>query len=163
MKRFERKQIAGFTLLEVLIALLVLSIGMLGVAGMQISSLKASQNTFYRSQGNMLAYEMMDRISVNAASVASYGGVNTTSNNYSSTNCETSACVAAAIAAFDIAQWEINLASALPSGNGSIAVAAGLVTVTVRWDEFHNGGTSCAVGEPDPATDLICITESFRP
>ena len=80
------------------------------------------------------------------------------------TDCAAAACTEAEIADYDINQWEQLLTTSLPAGNGLIDVNGTLVTVTVRWDEYHNGGTAChtGAGEPDPATELVCVTESFR-
>ena len=55
----------GFTLVEVLVALVILSIGLLGVAGMQISGMKGNHNAFLRSQAQQYAYEMLDMMRAN--------------------------------------------------------------------------------------------------
>lgn len=55
----------GFTLLEVLISIVILSIGLLGLAGLQATSLQANQNAHYTSQANLLAYDIVDRMRAN--------------------------------------------------------------------------------------------------
>ena len=59
------KHLSGFTLLEVMIALLVLSIGLLGIAALQANSLKVNHGAYQRSQAIFLAYDMMDRLRAN--------------------------------------------------------------------------------------------------
>ena len=62
----------GFTLIEVLIAMLVLAVGLLGLAGLQATSLKNNQSAYNRSQATQLAYDMADRMRANVAGVATY-------------------------------------------------------------------------------------------
>lgn len=57
-----RRRARGFTLLEVLIALLVLSIGLLGLAGLQAFSMRNNQSANYRTQATNLAYQMADLV-----------------------------------------------------------------------------------------------------
>lgn len=57
----------GATLIEVLVAMLVLSIGLLGLAGMQMTALKSNQSAYYRSQATVLAYDIIDRMRANRA------------------------------------------------------------------------------------------------
>ena len=57
----------GFTLIEVLVALLVLSIGLLGIAGMQLFSLKSNQDSGLRIQAVYIAYSLIDKMRANQA------------------------------------------------------------------------------------------------
>jgi len=65
-----KKQIVGFTLIEVLVAVLILSIGFLGMAALQITALKSNQSAIQRSQATILAYSMMDEMRANKAVAA---------------------------------------------------------------------------------------------
>ncbi len=56
----------GFSLVEVLVALLILSIGLLGLASLQMQSVQFNQSALYASQANFIAYEVMDRMQANA-------------------------------------------------------------------------------------------------
>ena len=70
-----RRSASGFTLIEVLVAILILGIGILGMAGMQAMSVRESQNTYFRTQADMLAYDIVDRMRANrgeAATTAAY-------------------------------------------------------------------------------------------
>jgi len=57
----------GFTLIEVLVAMVILAVGLLGLASMQVMALKDNKDAYLLSQANFLAYEMNDRIRANTA------------------------------------------------------------------------------------------------
>ncbi|MBI5780285.1 MAG: type IV pilus modification protein PilV [Rhodocyclales bacterium] len=67
-KNFERSKSSGFSLLEVLIAVLVLAVGLLGVAALQLNGLKNNQSALQRSLATALAYSMMDSMRANRTS-----------------------------------------------------------------------------------------------
>jgi type IV pilus assembly protein PilV len=126
----------GFTLLEVLIALVVLSVGLLGLAALQTGTLRFNQAAYLRSQATNLAYDIADRIRANrtAALAAGYDGANA----YLAANA-LPACAAPAgagtVAQNDIEAWRIALVCTLPVGNGRIVRAGSLLTVSIQWDE----------------------------
>lgn len=74
MKLILRKKCSGFSLIEVLVAVLLLSFGLLGVAALQTNALRSNLSAFQRSQANMLSYYMMDAMRANraAALIGSY-------------------------------------------------------------------------------------------
>ena len=122
----------GFTLLEVLIALLILSFGLLGLAALQAYSVKANQSAHFRSQATALANMMMDNIRANRANLGSY---------YDNSYVEyTGDCDAASTetdtAALDIDMWRQQVACQLPQGRGSVApISANEVAVCIRWSD----------------------------
>jgi len=121
---------SGFTLLEVLIAILVLSIGLLGLAGLMASSMRNSHSAYQRTQATWLAYDMIDRMRVNRdVAIAS-------TNNYNIT-LATATSSSTGLAGIDVTGWKTTLANALPAGNGSVAVVSGTraVTVIVQWND----------------------------
>lgn len=137
------KQI-GAGLIEVLVAVLILGIGLLGLAGLQTQSLRFNTDSYYRTQATLLANDIMDRMRANKENAR-------TANNYaikisepdpsvSKTKCETAACSASDLAKFDIVQWRAQLASVLPSGIGEVvpqaANSAGWrpYTITIEFD-----------------------------
>ena len=125
---------AGFTLLEVLIAVLVLSIGLLGLAGLQITSLKFNHSAYMRTAATNLAYDMTDRMRVNRgqALTGAYDGVDFPDPPLA---CDPT-LIPDGSAAQDILTWRHALICALPAGTGSIERTDGnLVTITVRWDD----------------------------
>ena len=62
----------GFSLLEILVAVLILAIGLLGMAGLQLVATRSVQESFQRSQAILLMQDMVDRINVNRKSARSY-------------------------------------------------------------------------------------------
>lgn len=135
---------AGFSLLEVLIALLVLSIGLLGLAGLQANAVAFNHSAYMRTQATNLAYDISDRMRTNRQ--AALDGDYTHAAPSPAPACG-SAVPAGTIAERDIAAWHIALSCALPNGNGSVALGAdGRLTVTVSWDEarFEEDGVAGA-------------------
>jgi type IV pilus assembly protein PilV len=129
----------GFSMVEVLVSVLVLSIGLLGLAGLQASSLRNSQSAYFRSQATEMAYDIADRMRANLAGASTAGGQlydntgkTSTSDNgheseydseHSSTeaSCETNACSPSEVAAYDVKAWGDHLVI-LPGGGGWICL-----------------------------------------
>jgi len=136
-----RKHQTGLTLLEVLIALLVLSIGLLGLAGLQAMSIRNNQSSVERTQANLLAYDMIDRMRANLATAQSaanpYALSLSDSPGTPATNCNTASCSPSQLTSFDLYEWTRTLARELPNGDGSISNATvggrTIFTVTVQW------------------------------
>jgi type IV pilus assembly protein PilV len=151
---------AGFTLIEVMVAVLVMSIGLLGLAGLQATSLRFNNDSSAQTQASYLASDMTDRMRANVSRVADYPGKAAVDNAL----CDTAAsCTPDDMAANDIFDWTEALADTLPGGQGSItALAGGLYTITVMWDEQRSGamGTNC---DPDDPNDLRCISMTTQP
>jgi type IV pilus assembly protein PilV len=123
---------SGFTLLEILVALLVLAIGLLGLAGLMTSSMRNNLSASHRTQATWQAYDIIDRMRANRA-VAIAGGYATALG--AATACST-AVPAGTVAQQDVAAWKNQVACALPTGNGSIAVnAAREATVVIQWND----------------------------
>lgn len=112
------RQQHGFTLIEVLIALVVLSIGLLGLAGLQSTGLRFNQSAVMRTQATQLAYDLADRMRANAAAVNAGDYLGTASAN---ANCHTTTgCTPAEMAADDLYLWNAAIARYLPDGEGLI-------------------------------------------
>jgi type IV pilus assembly protein PilV len=131
---------AGFTLIEVLVALVVLSIGLLGIASLYGQALGAGRTTQFRSQSVYLLGDIADRIRVNRLGQAAYGGA--AANN----GCDPAGganCTPAQMAAHDLFLWDQQVTQLLPNGQWQIGFsnAASLPTYTidVRWDEVGIG------------------------
>jgi len=137
---------SGFTVIEVLVSLLVLSVGMMGLASLQVVGLQNTQGGAQRAQAAFLAYDITDRMRSNTAAVTT-GGYNYVgapgAAAANAVNCIGIAanCSAAQLAAFDLAQWQTLLGTYLSSGFGAIAtVDNGTttgVTVTVQWADAY--------------------------
>jgi type IV pilus assembly protein PilV len=132
------KNQSGFTLLEVMVAIVVLSLGLLGLAGLQAATLRNNQIAYYRAIAIQQTYDMADRIRANQAGLATYAlGVGVDNG------CIGSACNAVAMAQTDIFQWNNNNARMLPAGGGTVVgVAGGSFDITVTWNENTEAGSA---------------------
>ncbi len=138
---------SGITLLEVLIAVVILSIGVLGLAGLQFAGLRNGQQSYQRSQAVLLASEIADymRASRDQAILGSYQV--SAAPGAPAVNCDSVACTPAQLATFDVYQWYTQVTSLLPSGQATITCsttcAAGDVqTVLIQWDEARTGSVN---------------------
>lgn len=124
----------GFSIVEVLVALVVLSVGMLGIAGLYVTTLRASGSALYRTQAVSLASDMADRIRANPFGGAAYTGAGT------NRNCVAGGvdCNATEMAEDDLFWWRTQLGQVLPSATGTVIRVAGppqAFTITVSWTE----------------------------
>jgi type IV pilus assembly protein PilV len=115
----------GTTLIETLVALLVLSIGLLGVAALQVNALQSNQMAHVRSQASVLAYDLADRMRANRA-VALAGGYNVA---FGSTP------TGANLNQLDVQNWKDALANSLPSGDGELVLVGNVAVIRVRWTD----------------------------
>jgi len=139
----------GFSLLELLITLVVLSIGLLGIGLMQTTNLGLTKTAFSRTQAMLLASDIADRIRANETFAANYVTSSNTAN--STPGCVNASCAGAALASADIQDWSNRIYAEFPGGTGKImdatasadacpgytatTVAAGFMRVIIRWNE----------------------------
>ncbi len=141
---------AGFTLIEVLVALLITALGVLGLVAANLNALKFNQTADVRSHANLLAYDIVDRMRANrfAARTGDYDLAITagapTGND---------------IAELDLRDWLSNVAGQLPAGDGSVTRDGTRVTITVQWDESRMGGTRQANADGDHIQTFVYVTE----
>ena len=127
----------GFTLIEVLVTVIVLAIGLLGLAGLQLTALKYNHSAYMRSQATILTNDITDRMRANRT-VATAGGYNIALGVVpAATSCEGVGqnCSNADMATADLSEWKQQLAGLLPSGDGSIAQVGSTFTITIQWDD----------------------------
>lgn len=153
----------GFSLVEVLVAMVVLAIGLLGLAGLQTASLKANSSAYQRSQASIMANEILDRIRANRVGLAAGFYDDPYASTPADPGCVSTGCSVANMAAYDVWYWETSLGNILPSGQGDItgSGAGSVFTITVMWDDNRTGvsGTGCS---GDPSVDLTCFVMSTR-
>jgi len=120
-----RTSLAGFSLIEVLVALLVLSIGLLGLAALQTTGLTLNHESYGRTQAVLQAYDIIDRMRANKSD--SGGAVNSTYDSVAlgaqpaiTTNCLSASCTGTELAQYDINKWNTANASLLANGKGAI-------------------------------------------
>lgn len=154
----------GFSLIELLVAVLVMGIGVLGVTALQLVSLQNNRDALVRGEAVQLAYDMMDRIRANPG--VAYGGLGVGDAPPAAPAgfCEGADCSAEQMRNFDQAMWKCQLGAhvadatctdlfdagllppnvagdgpqpGLPQGDGAIAVAGDVIQITVRWSDFE--------------------------
>lgn len=133
---FRRQHLAGISLIEMLIALLVLSVGLLGMAGLQAYSLRNNVSAHHRSQATALGYEAIDFMRANAPqAVGVVGPPAVPRQNYDIAYAASRSGTSQPD--LDLILWKTRLAETLPSGQGSIDCdpATRICTVGVRWDD----------------------------
>lgn len=134
----------GFTLLEVLVALVVLSIGLLGIGKLVMISSRGNDSAYMRSQATVLAYSILDAMRANRDE-ATTGAYNVGTGTYTgAAGCVTSTCDASTLAVSDLANWKTALLT-LPSGDGTVTTASvtgadgqprTTATITVQWNDW---------------------------
>lgn len=160
---------SGLNLVEILVAALILSVGLLSLAGLQVASLKSTQNATQKQQVSFMIHELFERMRANRDAVIN-GDYNTTAVDCSAgltKSCTASTvCTAADIATYDLftVQCGENSTSAINSGvgaqliNGSFSVDCTGVNcnVSFTWTERV---TEKGLEDTDAAGDTIDLTE----
>ena len=154
------KRDRGFTLIEVLVAVVVMAIGLLGVASLQIGSVKRAQDAYARSQAAFLAYSIADAMRVNLPSARAglYDLSAADPSPMIAVTCigEGATCSPAELATFDVAQWRTAIAAQLVDGNSGVvsvydaARDVSQVTVRILWR---------SISENDAASELTVAFE----
>ena len=156
------RQSKGFTLIEVLVAVLIIAVGILGVAGMQVVSMQQNRNALLRDQALQAGNDILDRMRANE--LTPYATVAFDDEPSSASDCNNVLCNRLVMKDFDIAQWKCRInpltdagvvhdtcatlgiaTASLPGGRGSIEVDAvddNIIIVTVEWVTDRNGNTS---------------------
>ncbi|WP_177207259.1 type IV pilus modification protein PilV [Methylophaga sulfidovorans] len=146
-----KKQQRGFTLLEVMVAVFVLALGLLGMAHLQVTTLKSNQTAGLESQANILASDILDRMRSNKK--AAYTGA----YNYTSTTDVSGT----SISAKDLANWSALMKNNLPSGSGEITCPAYdsskvfICKITISWSDKQLGDENTNYGDYDTSALLL--------
>ena len=156
----------GFTLLEVLIAIVVLSIGLLGLAGLQAAGLRNNNSAYMRTVATQQISDMADRIRANPAGRTA-GDYNAIAGIPANPGCIASVggCTPLQVSAFDAFEWNTNNAALLPTGQGTVIpdpVTPNRFIITVMWDDARTGAVGTACGGV-PAVDLTCFVMRVQP
>lgn len=116
---------AGVGLIEVLIAVVVLSIGLLGLAGVQLTSMRSANAALAKTQANTLGNDILDRMRANRGAALN--------ENYDTEFDQ--AHTTGSVAEDDLADWKDELAAYLPGGQGRIDVDNSDTEIQIRWRE----------------------------
>ncbi|MBV8208894.1 MAG: type IV pilus modification protein PilV [Burkholderiaceae bacterium] len=158
-KHQQRAVQGGMTLIEILVAIVVLSVGLLGLAGLQLKGLQVNQGSVYRWQASILAEDMADRLRADR--------VNAINGLYSGTY---SANTAPAGTALPATEWADRLAQ-LPQAAATVAVVAAVApappglfvgTITVSWTDTRaatGSGVSQAAAAVAPQSSFLLSSE----
>lgn len=132
----------GVSLIEVLVAVVILSIGLLGLAGLQAGGMRVGQGALYRSIAAQYAYDMADRMRANMAAAKS--------GSYSlSLGATFPVSLSSTAVTNDVNDWMTRMRAALPGADGAIAVTGNEATITVQWDDRR-----AAVRDANPSAAL---------
>jgi len=153
LSQIKFRQQSGMAMLEVLISILVVSFGLLGLAGLQLVGMKSSQTAYLRSMATNAAYDMADRMRANIIGVrnGNYNAISASIPATPSTVCNGGGgCSAAQLASFDATNWLFGYA--LPGGTGSVTkkVNSNSFVISVQWKEkCGQGEQNCSGGALD--------------
>lgn len=125
----------GFSLVEVLIALIIMSVGMLGIASLYVQSMQAGRTSLFRHNAVTLAGDVADRIRANPTAVGAY---ELAGQDFLCTD-GTTTCSNTQMAAHDVLLWNQQAQDTLPNGSVTIVINQipnpPVYTITVNWDE----------------------------
>ena len=164
IQNFSGKQsMCGAGLIEVMVALFVLAIGLLGVLGMQTLGVQSNRRAEHVSFATFLATEMVQMISAHDAFADKaqisdrYGDLDSTT--ISTSDVCSAECTRGQQPLYDAAQWADQLQTLLPGGEGTVTFENGVYTVTIYWDSEGVGSANLSRGETcngDPETEFAC-------
>ncbi|HNQ03958.1 MAG TPA: type IV pilus modification protein PilV [Thiobacillaceae bacterium] len=159
---------AGFSLLEILVAIVIVSLGLLGLAGLQAASLRNNQLAYYRGIAAQQVYDMADRIRANQAGATAGNYDNLSATIPTDPGCFQTGCSVANMAVTDHSQWNTGNSRLLPGGVGTVTCVQGpgancsntpgalrVLRILVRWPQT---GTDCRDGA---GTLLFANTDCF--
>lgn len=126
----------GLGMIEVLVALLILAIGVLGIASTQIVSLQVNTQSQARSQAVLLAEDLFDRIRANPGNIAGYALADGLANGADNGECDTTFAPSSGnLTQDDIDSWENSLTCLLPGAEREVLINGNVVTITIDWDQ----------------------------
>jgi type IV pilus assembly protein PilV len=124
---------AGFSMVEVLVSVVILSVGLLGTAGLMSASLRNTNTAYYRSQATVFADDILDRMRANVAA-ARNGDYDVAGDECPGPSMS--------LALWDCTEWTTALAEALPGGSGSVLYDDENVEIRIEWDDGESSFTT---------------------
>lgn len=147
----DRAQIAqrGFSMIEVLVTLLIISLALLGTAGLQAYSMRLNQGGQFRTQAVFLVADLAERIEANKPGAVNglYQVADSSATAAANTVCVVGACDSGTLATFDLLQWQNAVLAALPQSSWEVCV-----------DADRNGVCDVAAVLSNPINYLIRIS-----
>lgn len=154
----------GFSLLEVLITILIVSFGLLGMAALVVSGVRSNNVAHYRSVASKQTEDIADRMRANITGVTA-GAYDALADNIPSTvDCVASVCNETQMATYDHAQWNTANSILLPTGRGTVngSLAAGY-SITVMWIEKEMNGEADPNCPAGAVVNTRCFVTRFAP
>ena len=147
----------GVSLIEALVAVLIIALGILGVAGLQMKSMRGLQSSDFNSSAALLVNDMGERMRSNSAQASQY--VHNKEPTGNARDCSAKNCNATQYAKYDVDEWWDLLESQLPSGQGRV-LNDGNNTYTIRvyWDDDRNGSSATVNCPPKSTDDMDCYS-----
>jgi type IV pilus assembly protein PilV len=129
----------GFSLLEVMISVGILSVALLGTAGLMAASLRGTNTAYYRSQATILADDMLDRMRTNIAAAKN----NAYDIDSYVAGADPDLTGKSGLAQYDCQEWTDLIADTFPGGVGTVDVNADdVATIEIKWDDGTNSFTT---------------------
>jgi type IV pilus assembly protein PilV len=159
----QRKSASGFTLLEVLVVMVVLSFGLLGIAGVQANTAKYKINSWARSSASIQMSSLAESVRANPrqAGAGAAASLYVVDDDWATqqldtltvgTDCLTGTCTGAERAAYDLVVWRRQVRSLFPQGAVAVSGnAAGGINTTIAWFDKQFVDASGALDRP-----LVC-------
>lgn len=171
----------GFSLIELLVTLVIVSVGVLGVASLQIQSLQQNREAFFRAEATYLANGLIDRIRANPLQVYT---LPIAQAPVAAGSCVLANCTSAEMAGYDLAEWQCSIRSvnqagatyaacaqlgvtgALPLGSGRVTQLLATATtrlyeVEVQWSADSNATICGSRAGSDPVCQSIVVQSSL--
>ncbi len=126
----------GVSLIEVMVTVLVLAVGLLGVASMQTFGVRLVRDAGLMTQASYMASNMADKMRSNLSAASQYDGVDGTDTRCLTPNPSASPPIPACSAAQrDLIAWNEAIRRVLPASQGSVESAGNIHRITVSWRE----------------------------
>ncbi|MFT4823997.1 MAG: type IV pilus assembly protein PilV [Halioglobus sp.] len=169
-KKYRAREETGFTLIEALIAFVILSVGLLGIVSLQALSKQSQHQAVQRARAISMADSIVERIRINPGGLATYNigltplGGGTVSSE-PAPNCRTAICTPTQLATHDLWEWEQALdgamvkagtinTSGLIEPKGCIVfdpapsrLRTGLVNIIIQWQGLNESTDAVQAGE----------------
>jgi type IV pilus assembly protein PilV len=140
---------SGVAMLEVLVAILVLSVGMLGMLGLMLNGMKLTTTSTFRSIATQEAIVMVEIFRASVPALEHYDNPTVSTTN----SClATAGCLQPNMAGTELALWKNQLAAVLPAGDGTVCRSATLSGDPNAWN--------CTAGAGDPWVIKVCWDET---
>lgn len=141
----------GMGMIEVLVAMVIMAVGLLGLAAMQVTASRTTTQSAQRTQAILLAEDMIERVRASGNPADTYDGVSVGSEDSCSMDYTPDATE---VATNDINGWSNSVRCLLADGSGQVAVdaGAGTVEVTLSWESRKDSDDANAITGEDSVT-----------